>query len=240
MTMLSLPALFVLLVALVPFATAGIIMDSAGGNFKTSTIPASAQTRSLVTVISSPGTTPALVDANEILELDDNQRLICRGATLSGATDAERTSLAACSLIAKAIVLDGITVGDIEAGLQNSRHARTLTALFKTRVKLQDVAVSKQTLVLAVIGEEDYDEKDVQKAVKAIYDAVAVERKNAANFGDVYTVKVVSASNAQEVCLESVSTDRRRAACSLSSPHTSYLILSFFYTKGSFHSIRHG
>ena len=92
-------------------------------------------------------------------------------------------------------MLDGITEGDVEAGLRNSRHAVTLTALFRARVTLEEEAEpSKQSLILCLEG-EDFSEKDIKKEVTALYSAAAAEKKDAASFDKVYDLQIVSAAS---------------------------------------------
>lgn len=176
----------------------------------------------LVTIISSPGT-PSVIssrrqqenDEDEALVLETNDdslpKLYCRGATLQGTSDATRTSLATCSLVSTAIVLDGITQGDVQAGLQHSRHARTLTALFRARVQLGTDDGSKQTLLLGMVGEDatsnDTTLPQVTKAVQSLYEAAAVETKGAKSFEELYNLQIVSVSTpetAEQVSLSEV------------------------------------
>ena len=92
-------------------------------------------------------------------------------------SDPECVSLAMCSLTAAAIVLDGITEGDVEAGFRNSRHAITLSAIFRARVILGDDAEpAKQTLILCLEG-QDISEKDMKKEVTSLYSAAAAEKR---------------------------------------------------------------
>jgi hypothetical protein len=98
-------------------------------------------------------------------------------------------------------MVDGITEGDVEAGLRNSRHAVTLSALFRARVVLDDDSEpTKQTLILCLEG-EDISEKEIKKEVSSLYAAAAAEKKDAASFDKVYDLQVVSTSSqtSQEV-----------------------------------------
>jgi hypothetical protein len=128
------------------------LMDASGGLRLNKIASSSISTADgVVSVITSPGTDSLLVtsvteeDGAAILALssssssssDDNvPRLICRGATLRGTSAAERSALAITSLVSDAIVIDGITEGDVKAAGfgKNTRHARTLTALFRARL----------------------------------------------------------------------------------------------------------
>lgn len=214
-----------------------LMMDGGGSStLQVQSIPSSiSASDGIVTVVSSPGTPSFLVkeddddDSNAVLCLvggseDDtspsnNRYLQCRGPTLKGSSDTERVSLATCSLAAGSILLDGITVGDIESGLQYSRHARTLTGIFQARVvdltttSEDDTAAAtagdgdegsstgtkKQTLMLGILGSlESIDVDATKKVVTSLYDAAAVERKGAPSFDDVYDLEIVPVASFEE------------------------------------------
>jgi len=157
--------------------------------------------------------------------------LQCRGPTLGGSTDADRAALATCSLVAGAILVDGIALGDVEAGIQRSRHARTLTGIFQARVGAAAAAAEdseegggdgggeagrKQTLVLGVLV-DDLDREssaavdvdvvaELKKAVRDLYDAAAAERKGSqVSFDDAYDLQIVpvnSDEQGEKVCAQ--------------------------------------
>lgn len=187
------------LLSLVASASAGTVLMDVSGGLRVQNIPFIPTSEGVVVVVSSPGTPSALFSepSDDILSLQSENppSLYCRGATLSGTTDRERTSLATCSLVAGAIIVDGITIGDVETGLRNSRHARTLTALFRARVKLEDVS-GKQTLFLCVSGDDDsFDTAALESEVTALYKATSVERKGASSFDDMYDLQVYGVSS---------------------------------------------
>jgi hypothetical protein len=182
---------FLLLSLLVSAESGSLLMDSSGGlRLK---IPSISTGGGVVSVISSPGTRSLLSVSDEVLSLEseDPPCLACRGATLSGTSPVERSALATCSVVSGAILVDGITEGDVEAGWRNSRHARTLTALFRARISL-DMS-SKQTLVLCIKGEIDASAESALRAeVKALFDATAAESEGKIAFSNFYDVSVVS------------------------------------------------
>ena len=167
-------------------------MDSSGALHRQ--IPAVSTSDGVVAIISSPGTPSLLGTSPEILSLmpGDKACLSCRGATLNAASPSERLSLTTTSLVAGAVIVDGITEGDVETGLQNTRHARTLTALVRARLALD--SNSKQTLILGVLGEvDDGTEASIQSELKDIFDATAVELTGKPpKFTDMYDVVVLS------------------------------------------------
>jgi hypothetical protein len=184
--------IFFSLLPLLGFASAGnILMDSSGGlRLK---IPTVSTSQGVVTVISSPGTSSLLTSADDILSLESEEPacLTCRGATLSGTSTVEGSALATSSLVSGAILVDGITEGDVEAGWSNSRHARTVTALFRARVALE--SKSKQSLILCIRGDvDDATKRSLESEVKALFDATVTETKASVLFGDMYDFSVVT------------------------------------------------
>ena len=167
-------------------------MDSSGVLHRQ--IPAVSTSDGVVAIISSPGTPSLLGTSTEILSLmpGDKACLSCRGATLNAASPSERLSLTTTSLVAGAVIVDGVTEGDVETGLQNTRHARTLTALVRARLALD--SNSKQTLILGVLGDVDEaTEASIQSELKDIFDATAVELTGKPpQFTDMYDVVVLS------------------------------------------------
>lgn len=173
------------------YASAGnILMDSHGAlHLK---IPSVSTSQGVVSVISSPGTASLLSSTDDILSLEGDAPacLACRGATLSGSSTVEGSALATTSLVSGAILVDGITKGDVEAGWSNSRHARTVTALFRARVSLD--ATSKQSLILCINGNiDDATESSLKAEVRALFDAAVTETKANVAFDDLYDVAVV-------------------------------------------------
>lgn len=161
-------------------------------------------------VITSPGTKGSFYSGGGAYDLDssssavlacDDTCLVCRGAQLKGTSEQERTALATTSLVASVILVDGITLGDVQ-DLANGRHARTLTALFRTRLLLA-VEEAPQTLLLGVQGDLTADQQRlVLTAVNMLFEAVAIEKKHSKSFQDLYNVQIVNVEardQAQEV-----------------------------------------
>ena len=162
-------------------------------------IPSVSTSEGVVSIISSPGTASLLTSADDILSLEGEAPacLTCRGATLSGSSTVEGSALATTSLVSGAILVDGITKGDVEAGWSNSRHARTVTALFRARVSLD--ATSKQSLILCISGSiDDATEASLKKDVRALFDAAVTETKASVAFDDLYDVAVFVVENEQD------------------------------------------
>ena len=189
---------------------------------------ASSQSQSqsnIVSVITSPGV-PSLLLSSEIesnqddelppLFLWDDSILVGQGATLSTPSDAAAvtaTGLSVCGKVSDVILIEGITMGDLETtnGILNTRHARTLTHLFhsKQQQSLQndpldhsdgETTIKKQTLILAITTTSDSDVLDETKLmndVRTLYQVETVGSKNNDNskFDDVYDVQIVTVSS---------------------------------------------
>jgi len=183
------------------------LMDASGGLRLNQIASSGASTADgVVSVITSPGTDSFLVSSGEdacVLAFDgDEPLLVCRGATLRGTSASERSALAITSLVSDAIVIDGITEGDVQAAGfgKNTRHARTLTALFRARLSSSTDAPGQQALILCVksSSEDSFDDVLAQE-VRALFEATAAEAKEGNTyFDDLYDVKVVSVTNAEE------------------------------------------
>jgi hypothetical protein len=186
------------LAAVASTAFAGQVIIDGSNSLKTGSIPSSAMADHLLAVIASPDTPSKSAlpqpEKDSFLSLEADNCLACRGPTLSlKSSDPECASVALCSLTAAVVILDGITEGDVEAGLKNSRHAVTLTAVFRAKATL-DVAPSKQAIILYVDGPISPSvEKEIKAEVLSLFSAAAAENKNFPSFDKVYDLQIVSA-----------------------------------------------
>ena len=168
-----------------------------------------------MSIIASPGTASYLTttfndDSSSSSVLAWNAQdatLLCRGATLSDSTSTTTAqALATTSVVASSLILDGITGGDAQH-LSESRHASTLTALF--RAKLATVPNhsnnNKQTLILVLSSSNTPQQKDeLKRQLQSLLEATAVDcgKETAVRLDDLYDVviqSVTSAAEAQEV-----------------------------------------
>jgi hypothetical protein len=145
--------------------------------------------------------------------LENGDTLVCRGCMLrDGTTSAtSHQALAACSTISQCLVLDGITLGDVQAGLRHTRHARTLSALFRSRAALSQTAAAssattaaaaasnKQVLVLAVSVHENEPLDDtsavVVQQVRALFQAATFGLNGPKNLEDWYDLRITPISS---------------------------------------------
>ena len=164
-------------------ATLTPLLDGAGS---LKTVPG--EVGSITTVVTSPGTPSSVLnlDADAVDQvvfnrLDDDSILVCRGATLGTLMTEELSSisLSICSQVSSTIIVDGIVAGDL-VRFRDSRHARTLSAIFRAR----DPS-AKQTLILAIGGE--FDQATIQAEVEFLYEALYPKKQ----LSDAYDLKLV-------------------------------------------------
>lgn len=168
----------------------------------------------IVTVVTSPGIPSLLLSDDDAdgevddahLSVTNEGTMFCRGLTLGMSDAISCDCLAVCSTVSDAIILEGITMGDVEAGLRNSRHSRTLTALFRSRtIPDSSITENKQTLILSVMGDSDDDdvnESRVEPEIQTLFKAVTVGNK-AKSFNDLYDLLIVPVTplTVSKVCL---------------------------------------
>lgn len=177
-------------------AAASPLLDPSG-TLKLGSIPASASSDSLVAIIPSPGTPSIFLGEtfDEILTYEpETNQLLCKGATLQSTSTSDRIALALCAHTAPTIIVEGVTNGDAQSGVDNSRHARTLTAIFRAS------SSQKTSLILVVssAGEEEIDQETLKQQVRSLYDTVAVEQSNAMRFHEAFDLQIVEASSSAD------------------------------------------
>jgi hypothetical protein len=191
----------------------------------------------LISVIISPGV-PSLLLGDEMnndhsnndippLFLWEDKILVCQGATLStldvDTSDSVSTitttgsCLSVCSRVSSTIVVEGITIGDVEAtngGILNTRHARTLSYLFQQQQQqpldrrtsttdTDEVTPQKQRLVFVITTTSDMDVIDATKLkndIRTLYQMenpmVGSTNKNTKiTLEDVYDIQIIPASS---------------------------------------------
>lgn len=204
-----------LLIGTFEIASAGVVplIDNSGNLRLGSLAEPTDPERGTYVLVASPGTPSPLVstgnddvdDAGVPLSSASSDCLLCRGATLSGTSEADRLSLGTCSLVASAVIVDGVTVGDLQAGLADSRHGRTLTALFRARSQLLAAGAassssSKQTLIVVVHGEENaFDKEAITTEIQTVFQAVDAEKNDGASFEDMYEIFLMTAKDTEKV-----------------------------------------
>ena len=187
------------------------LMDAAG-NLRVNTVSDSTTLEGgVLTYITSPGTPSSLVDSSDgvvlsLLEAGPPATLMCPGATLSSSSESDCISLATSTLVANCIVVDGMTAGDIEAGLSESRHGITLSTLFGAKIAARgdddddNTDATKQTLVLPIRGADTVSEEAIVQQVESLFAAAAAaESSTKLSLGEFYDLKIVPYTDPQQV-----------------------------------------
>ena len=197
------PAILALVLCLFEgaYAAAPITLINSAGQVSRSSIPLTSAS-GIVAVITSPGT-PSLFGGavdNVSYSADGDVTIISSpGATLSGTSPLSNgNGAAAASVAAGSIILSGITEGDLESSLDDTRHGHTLTNIFHVKLsKFEDTETSKVTLILAV--PVHVDEENVVRDVESIFEAAKAEVGSEASFDDIYDIKVEVAADENDV-----------------------------------------
>ena len=180
----------------------------------------------IVALLSSPGTPTPLffppsstssssnaIMINTVNVDEDGSVIRAPGASLedSGSALARGMGAAAAASIASAVVMTGVTMADVEAGLDGTRHGRTLAELFAARVVMSTMTGSTRSeeadgggggapvvaLTIAVQSGEDDDVLDadeILRCVGEIFDGVAAAAGVDDALGDHFAVASILAS----------------------------------------------
>lgn len=138
-------------------STAITLVDSSGALTK-ALLPSGGG--GIVALLSSPGTPTPLffppsstssssnaMMINTVNVDEDGSVIRAPGASLedSGSALARGMGAAAAASIASAVVMTGVTMADVEAGLDGTRHGRTLAELFAARVVMSTMTGSTRS-----------------------------------------------------------------------------------------------
>ncbi|KAL3758312.1 hypothetical protein ACHAWU_004277 [Discostella pseudostelligera] len=191
----------------------------------------------LVALLSSPGTPSNLFPSTSTVDIENN---IIRspGASLeeesssSSGLLARGIGAAAAGSIAGAVVLTGVTVADVEVGLDCTRHGRTLAELFASVLRMDKKKTGSKgpvTLIIAVQSEGgggDLDTEAIGECVEEIFDSVAAAVGVVdAELGSYFSIQSKLVSNADDVA--KVISDAQSAAKSFSSDRAATLPTAF-------------
>lgn len=176
-------------------AASTILVDSSGSLTK-STIPTS---QNLVALLSSPGT-PNLFTNSNTVSIDENI-ISAPGANLeeSGLLGSGIGAAAAAS-VAGSVILTGVTIADVEAGLDGTRHGRTLAELFSSVLRLGKR--SKPTsLIIAVQTDKEasLDSSEVEGCVQEIFDSVAAAIGSLDELDDYFDITSTTVTSSEDV-----------------------------------------
>jgi hypothetical protein len=174
------------------------LLDAAGkGTLQLQSIPQAISTiKGIVTIIDGPSS-----DENSILSFatggDDSIQILCKGAALEQTSELERSSLAFCSLLSNAIIVNGVSTGELDgSSFRDSRHSRTLTTLFRAKLldnKLSDPETKTVTTLIFVCDKQEEDlGAMLLQDVLALYQAAAAERPDSPVFSSLYDIEVTT------------------------------------------------
>lgn len=71
--------------------------------------------------------------------------------------------------MASSVILSGVTPADVDAGLESTRHGRTLSELFSSVVR---VGGGVRQLIVVVQSEETVDEDRIKSDINTIFNSV--------------------------------------------------------------------
>jgi hypothetical protein len=192
------------------------LVDSTGSLNKASSLPpttfkedgSSSSSSGVVALLTSPGTTGSLFPPVTTV-IVDGSILKAPGASLEESTGLARgIGAAAAGTLADAIVLSGVTMGDVETGLAGTRHGRTLAELFSSVLKRKKSGTAS-TLIIAVeevsgdasSSSSSLDAASIKENIEEIFDGVAalVLGVNDEKLDGFFKVEVTLVKNSEDV-----------------------------------------
>lgn len=156
----------------------------------------------IVALLSSPGTpSTGLFSSSTAVSVDGNV-ISAPGASLEESSGllARGIGAAAAGSIAGAVVLTGVTLADVEVGIDSTRHGRTLAELFASVLRLGKKEGGATTLIVAVQSEGDgsLDSDEVEESIEEIFDSVASAIGSDDELGDYFTVQSTLVSSSDD------------------------------------------
>lgn len=212
-------------------AAATTLVDSSGSLTK-SLLPPPTEGDGIVALIFSPGT-PGPFPSSDAVSVEDDV-ISAPGASLEESSGllARGIGAAAAGSVAGAVVLTGVTLADVEVGLDGTRHGRTLAELFACALRSEDRG-NAVTLMVAVQsdGADDggLDTEEIEGVVEEIFDSVAVAMGVESELGDYFLVKSMLVSSSNDV--SKVIAEARSAAKGSSPPKPLPTAFSDAYKK---------
>lgn len=196
-----------LLPFLVASATAATTLVDSSGSLTKSLIPSSDSNGGLVALLSSPGT-PSLFSSSSTTNTVniENNIINAPGASLEESSGllSRGIGAAAAGSIAGAVVLTGVTLADVEAGLEGTRHERTLAELFAAVLRTGTKREGPATLLIAVQSSSsndsgDLNSEEIDECIEEIFDGIAAAFGVDEEFGDYFVVQSILVSSNEDV-----------------------------------------
>mmetsp|Transcript_30382 Transcript_30382/g.55077 ORF Transcript_30382/g.55077 Transcript_30382/m.55077 type:complete len:509 (-) Transcript_30382:90-1616(-) len=194
---LSLRGLLLPLLVASASAAATTLVDSAGSLTK-ALLPSPTEGDGIVALLSSPGT-PSLFSSSTTVNFDNNV-ISAPGASLEESSRA--IGAAAAGSIAGAVVMTGVTLADVEVGLDGTRHGRTLAELFASVLRM-DKKKGVTTLMIAVQYDSDesgsLNSEEIEEVVEEIFDSVAAAVGSDDELSDYFSIQSTFVSTSDDV-----------------------------------------
>jgi len=191
-------------------AAAAITLVDSKGSLTKALLPTPSE-KGIVALICSPGTPSLLFPSTSTVNVDEDGGVIrAPGASLedSGSALARGVGAAAAGSVAGAVVLTGVTIADVEAGLDGTRHGRTLAELFASVLKTEygkgnnNGGTTPVALTIAVQSEgsnDVLDSDDIKGCIEEIFAGVAAAAGVDGTLGDHFAVRSILVSTAKDV-----------------------------------------
>lgn len=194
-------------------AAATTLVDSSG-SLTNSLLRSPTAGDGIVALLSSPGT-PGPFSSSSAVTVENNV-ISAPGASLEESSGllARGIGAAAAGSVAGAVVLTGVTLADVEVGLDGTRHGRTLAELFASALRMEKKEAAT-ALVIAVQsdGADDgggLDAEEIEEVVEEIFDSVAAAVGVEDDLGDYFSIRSVLVSTSDDVA--KIMSDARSAA----------------------------
>mmetsp|Transcript_33310 Transcript_33310/g.70074 ORF Transcript_33310/g.70074 Transcript_33310/m.70074 type:complete len:515 (+) Transcript_33310:33-1577(+) len=174
------------------------LVDSSGSLTK-SLLPTPEGSDGLVAFLSSPGT-PSPFPATSATVNIENNVISAPGASLEeGSLLGRGIGAAAAGSIAGAVVVTGVTLADVEVGLDGTRHGRTLAELFASVLRMGKK--NKTALMIAVQsdGGGSLDTEEIEECIEEIFDSVAAAIGVDDELSDYFSVQSTLVSTSDDV-----------------------------------------
>ena len=155
----------------------------------------------MVALLSSPGT-PSLFPSSNTVTIDNNI-ISAPGASLEKSPGllARGIGAATAGSIAGAVVMTGVTLADVEVGLDGTRHGRTLAELFASALRMGKQKGGAKTLIIAVQSSAggSLDNEEIQECLEEIFDSVAAGIGVDADLDEYFKVQSTLVSTVEDM-----------------------------------------
>eukprot|EP00580_Thalassiosira_gravida_P010398 CAMPEP_0201624710 /NCGR_PEP_ID=MMETSP0493-20130528/785_1 /ASSEMBLY_ACC=CAM_ASM_000838 /TAXON_ID=420259 /ORGANISM="Thalassiosira gravida, Strain GMp14c1" /LENGTH=514 /DNA_ID=CAMNT_0048094587 /DNA_START=35 /DNA_END=1579 /DNA_ORIENTATION=+ len=222
-----------LLPLLVASASAATTLVDSSGSLTQSLLPSPTGGDGIVALLSSPGTPGNLFSSSTTVTVD-NDIISAPGASLEESSGilGRGVAAAAAGSIAGAVVLTGVTLADVEVGLDGTRHGRTLAELFASVLRMEKKEGVK-TLMIAVQSDSaddvSLDTEDIKEVVEEIFDSVAAAVGVDDELSDYFSIQSTFVSTSEDVA--KVMSGAQSAAKSSSLPKSLPTAFSDMYKR---------